>query len=75
MKELAIGETGIVDGKWVKCVEWSAQEGGCRGCAFYPNAVGCESDWACNWACNEGRRKDKKSVKLIPAEPGTPEAK
>ena len=63
MKELAIGETGIVDGAMVKCVEWSAQEKGCRGCAFYKDSIGCGTDWA----CSEGRRKDKKSVKFIPA--------
>ena len=61
MKELAIGETGLVAGVLVKCVEWSAQEeGSCIGCAFYSN-TGCESDWA----CSEGRRKDKRSVMFI----------
>ena len=61
MKELAIGEIGLVDGVLVKCVEWSAQEEGCIGCAFYSNTGVCESDWA----CSEGRRKDKKNVKFI----------
>ena len=64
MRELAIGETGILDGVLVKCIKWDTLEGGCSGCAFYSNTGVCESVWA----CTEGRRKDKKSVKFIPAD-------
>lgn len=64
MKELAIGKTGLVDGVLVKCVEWDTLEGGCNGCAFYNDAHECVTDCP----CGEGRRKDKKNVKFIPAE-------
>ena len=69
MKELSIGETGLVDGVLVKCIEWDTLGGGCNGCAFYKDASECGIDRPC--AASE--RKDKNSVKFIPAEPGTPE--
>ena len=62
MKELAIGETGLVDGVLVKCVEWDTLGGGCSGCAFYNDAYGCGIDCPCT-----ASRKDKRSVKFIPA--------
>ena len=64
MKELSIGETGIVDGKPVKCIEWDTLEGGCNGCAFFNDPVECGTARPC--AASE--RKDKKTVKFIPAE-------
>ena len=64
MKELAIGEKGIVDGVLVKCIEWDTLGVGCRGCAFYNDVSDCGIDRPC--AASE--RKDKKTVKFIPAE-------
>ena len=64
MRELAIGETGIVDGKSVKCIEWDTLEGGCNGCAFYKDSIECGVDRP----CTASERKDKKTVKFIPAE-------
>ena len=64
MKELAIGEIGLVDGVQVKCVEWDTLKGGCNGCAFYDRSTGCVTDCP----CSEGRRKDKKNVKFIQSE-------
>ena len=58
MKELAIGETGIVDGKPVKCIEWE----GCKNCAFYDkDHVGCIS----YSPCIPEERIDKKDVMFI----------
>ena len=64
MKELAIGEKGIVDGVLVKCIEWDTLGVGGRGCAFYNDVSDCGIDRPC--AASE--RKDKKTVKFIPAE-------
>jgi|LSQX01.3.fsa_nt_gb hypothetical protein len=64
MKELAIGEIGLVDGKPVKCIEWDTLEGGCRGCAFY--AKECETSTTC--PCTENKRKDKKNVMFVPVD-------
>jgi len=61
MKELAIGETGLVDGVLVKCVEWGTLEGGCIGCAFYNGAFECGTDRP----CTADKRKDKKDVMFI----------
>ena len=64
MKELAIGETGLVDGVLVKCVEWGNLEGGCSGCAFYNDAFECGTDRP----CTENKRKDKRSVMFKPVD-------
>ena len=64
MKELAIGEKGIVDGVLVKCIEWDTLGVGCRGCAFYNDVSDCGIDRPC--AASE--RKDKKTVKFIPVD-------
>lgn len=71
MKELAIGETGLVDGKPVKCIEWDTLEGGCNGCAFYNDFVECGTARP----CTASERKDKKSVMFVTADSctGTPE--
>ena len=64
MKELAIGETGLVDGVLVKCIEWNTTlAGGCNGCAFYKDSIECGPDCPCT-----ASRKDKRSVMFIPAE-------
>ena len=61
MKELAIGETGIVRGKVVKCVEFD----GCDKCVF-----GNLGDPGCDPYCEcfSAVRTDKKSVMFIPAD-------
>jgi hypothetical protein len=64
MKELAIGETGLVDGVLVKCVDWYTLEGGCSCCAFYNDALECVTDCP----CTENKRKDKRSVMFIPVD-------
>ena len=64
MKELAIGETGLVDGVLVKCVEWDTLGGGCKGCAFYNGAFECGIARPCTW----DKRKDKKDVMFIQSE-------
>jgi len=64
MKELAIGETGLVDGVLVKCVEWGTLEGGCIGCAFYNGAFECGTDRP----CTADKRKDKKDAMFIQSE-------
>lgn len=64
MKELAIGETGIVDGKPVRCIEWDTLGRGCNGCAFSYDAFDCGSDRP----CTATERKDKRSVKFIPVD-------
>jgi hypothetical protein len=61
MKELAIGETGLVDGVLVKCVEWDTLGVGCRGCAFYNDVSDCGIDCP----CTADKRKDKKDVMFI----------
>lgn len=62
MKELAIGETGLVDGVLVKCVEWDTKlGGGCNGCAFFNDPVECGTARP----CTARERKDRKSVKFI----------
>ena len=65
MKELAIGETGLVDGVLVKCVEWGFLGGGCSGCAFYNGAFECGTARPC---CTADKRKDKKDVMFIQSE-------
>jgi len=64
MKELAIGETGLVDEKPVKCIEWNTLEGGCNGCAFYNGSTKCGTARP----CTASERKDKRSVMFIPAD-------
>ena len=64
MKELAIGETGLVDGVLVKCVEWDELGEGCSGCVFYNDSVECGTARP----CTAGKRKDKKNVKFRPIE-------
>ena len=64
MKELAIGEKGIVDGVLVRCVEWDTPEGGCNGCAFCYDSFDCGTDRP----CTASERKDKRSVKFIPVD-------
>ena len=64
MKELAIGEIGLVDGVLVKCVLWDKLGEGCNGCAFYTDTSECGTDCP----CTESKRKDKKTVMFIPAD-------
>ena len=59
MKELAIGETGVINGVKVKCLEGKSQCGrNCASCQFYEKSL----LWCWDANCSPAARADKKFV-------------
>lgn len=57
MKELAIGEVGVIEGKRVKCVV-ELSEFSCHGCAF-------ESPYCAVGQCSSSNRSDGNDIIYI----------